>query len=116
MGTNYYWYAPPCKHCGLANPPMHIGKSSAGWPFSVHVMPAENITCWNDWLKYFEQATGEIRNEYGEVKTVAELNRLVKAKRSQKNEPHVLQAISDYPDFQSADPETGDLLTKGDFL
>ena len=37
MGTNYYLYGPECPHCLRSDPPLHIGKSSAGWFFSLRV-------------------------------------------------------------------------------
>lgn len=36
MGTNYYWLPDPCPTCGHGER-LHIGKSSAGWCFSLHV-------------------------------------------------------------------------------
>lgn len=38
MGTNYYLHSQdPCEHCGRSYPELHIGKSSAGWVFALHV-------------------------------------------------------------------------------
>jgi len=39
MGTNYYLKTAPCECCGLYDErnTMHIGKSSYGWCFSLHV-------------------------------------------------------------------------------
>ena len=47
MGTNYYLHRPrtnECEHCGRADeaPPLHIGKSSSGWCFSLHVRRADD--------------------------------------------------------------------------
>jgi len=58
MGTNYYLQkkSGTCQTCGhCSEDPKHIGKSSGGWCFSLHVYPEENIT------------TVTIVNEYGET-------------------------------------------------
>lgn len=71
MGTNYYLMkseAGVCEHCGQAKQPaeeLHIGKSSAGWCFSLHVMPEDGINDLADWLPLFEKYP--ICNEYGET-------------------------------------------------
>lgn len=61
MGTNYYWH-------DVTTPftPIHVGKSSGGWCFSLHVYPENNINDLEDWLKIFDNRMGYIRNEYGE--------------------------------------------------
>ena len=42
MGTNYYWIPKePCECCKRPYEPIHIGKSSAGWCFGLHVIPAD---------------------------------------------------------------------------
>lgn len=69
MGTNYYFtpaHAGPCEHCGRSDSAeeLHIGKSSAGWCFSLHVIPEEGINDLEDWAKLFP--TGKIRDEYGQ--------------------------------------------------
>lgn len=68
MGTNFYWSSKPCDHCGEAKiRDKHIGKSSGGWCFSLHVYPDENINTLDDWKQRF--ASGVIHNEYGELVT-----------------------------------------------
>jgi hypothetical protein len=68
VGTNFYHHEkPPCPTCGHADEPRHIGKSSGGWCFSLHVYPEDGIHKLEDWLARF--ATGEIRDEYGEAIT-----------------------------------------------
>lgn len=43
MGTNFYLLEKPaCDHCGRgATEGLHIGKSSGGWCFSLHVYPPD---------------------------------------------------------------------------
>ena len=51
MGTNYYLYegSEACPTCKRPFEPLHIGKSSAGWCFSLHVIPEEGINTLDDW-------------------------------------------------------------------
>lgn len=55
MGTNYYHVSEPCEYCGRSDMSLHIGKSSAGWCFALHVYPEsgpENLQDWIErWLK-----------------------------------------------------------------
>jgi hypothetical protein len=64
MSTNYYFHPPPknvCEHCGRGDsageedPVLHIGKSSAGWCFSLHIYPELNLRTLNDWKSKLEQ-------------------------------------------------------------
>jgi len=65
MGTNYYLKSSPCPHCGRAEEPLHIGKSSAGWCFSLHVIPEAGINSLDDWLNLFTIGSMEVYDEYG---------------------------------------------------
>jgi len=57
MGTNFY----------IEENEKHIGKSSAGWCFALHVYPQEGINTLDDWKQ--EWAGKQIINEYGEPVT-----------------------------------------------
>ena len=66
MGTNFYWLGePPCPTCGHVNEEVkkHIGKSSGGWVFALHVYPEESIHDLPDWKDRWNR--GEIVDEYG---------------------------------------------------
>ena len=66
MGANYYWYEKPaCPTCGREFDGLHIGKSSFGWKFSLHIIPEEDINELADWKEKFR--TGHILNEYGDA-------------------------------------------------
>lgn len=39
MGTNFYLHYDVCEHCRQGKRALHIGKSSVGWKFSLHVVP-----------------------------------------------------------------------------
>jgi hypothetical protein len=73
MGTNYYWEPqPPCPHCNREYERVHIGKSSSGWCFALHV--ADPRHSWDEHPKSLEEwqerwASGRIFNEYGDQVT-----------------------------------------------
>lgn len=73
MGTNYYLLIDQCPHCGRCDDEnrLHIGKSSGGWCFSLHVMPERDINDLDDWLPLLN--TGQIVNEYGDAVTIPEM-------------------------------------------
>ena len=88
MGTNYYFRKPlanHCEHCGRSDPPeeLHIGKSSAGWCFSLHVHPEQNICSLADWETIWP--TGTIVNEYGENITPAEMFSVITGRSREKD-------------------------------
>ena len=77
MGTNYYLTEkPPCECCGREYPNRHIGKSSIGWCFSLHVYPEDDINNLEDW-KTLLQAGGCILDEYGTVISVARMLEII---------------------------------------
>lgn len=96
MGTNYYWTAAhnpdACPTCGRADSPpprIHIGKSSAGWCFALHVYPDDppmplpkpplehrpkNL---DEWHKLFAQPGSQIEDEYDREYTAAEMTEVI---------------------------------------
>lgn len=88
MGTNYYHHKevkPACECCkrGPDVEVRHIGKSSAGWCFSLHVIPEDGITCLEDWEARWSEPGTWIEDEYGR-QISAEQMREVIAQRSWK--------------------------------
>ena len=64
MGCNYYWHQhAKCECCGRSYPALHIGKSSAGWCFSLHIHPEKNIHDLGNWRALWKSG-GEIQDEY----------------------------------------------------
>lgn len=61
MGTNFYWFG-HCRECGHLER-IHIGKSSGGWYFNLHVYPGriENL---DEWKERFGDEGSFILNEY----------------------------------------------------
>lgn len=62
MGTNYYHIEKPCPTCGKGEE-KHIGKSSMGWVFALHIIPEDDLNTLNDWKSVLQ--TGRIVDEYG---------------------------------------------------
>ena len=78
MGTNYYWHEkPPCPCCGATEEPLHIGKSSWGWCFSLHVDRHLGIKTLEDWIERFNREGSHIRDEYGGTVEVDEMMRVI---------------------------------------
>ncbi len=65
MGTNYYIKNTiECPECGQPKAAdYHIGKSSAGWCFSLHVDPENGINDLKDVKRLWAYKT--IKDEYG---------------------------------------------------
>ena len=73
MGTNYYLHENVCSTCGRSSE-LHIGKSSAGWVFALHVIPELGLNTLNDWEKRWTGSqAGVIKDEYGSVVTPADM-------------------------------------------
>lgn len=69
MGTNYYLREETdhkCEKCGHVNGEKHIGKSSYGWHFCLHVIPEEGINTLDDWISLFNDPKYKIYDEYGD--------------------------------------------------
>ena len=67
MGTNYYARIDACPVCTRCDPAddMHIGKSSGGWAFALHVDPSEGVCDLEDWLEIFYDPTVSLWREDG---------------------------------------------------
>lgn len=77
MGTNYFYETAArdiCPACGRGGEieSLHIGKSSAGWAFALHILPERNIRSLGDWQRVWA-AGGQIRDEYGEYVSVPQM-------------------------------------------
>lgn len=69
MGTNYYatlGVETRCESCGHHSEPdrLHIGKSSLGWCFSLHVIPELGLTDWPEWEAFLTRQGVTITDEY----------------------------------------------------
>lgn len=97
MGTNYYLSKALCLHCGRGDKPLHIGKSSAGWCFSLHVDSDEGITSLADWQALWGNPHNLIHDEYGDRVTPAEMLAVIteRGRRAQANEDTKFYADND---------------------
>jgi len=77
MGTNYYMETEPCPHCGRSDEPVHIGKSSAGWCFALHVHPERNINSLADWQAEWAKPGVRIVDEYETALSPVEMERVI---------------------------------------
>lgn len=71
MGTNYNLIK-TCSHCKHQES-RHIGKSSSGWVFALHVYPDEGIQDLADWALLWSGPNVEIRDEYNQVVSPEEM-------------------------------------------
>ncbi len=95
MGTNFYFYPPNCDACNRDDETgtLHIGKSSAGWCFSLHVMPDLGINNLEDWKKLWEERPRwTIKDEYGRTATRAQMLLAITG----RNRPDPVPADFDY--------------------
>lgn len=121
MGTNYYWHPKPrCPTCNRCDEPVHIGKSSMGWTFSLHVgqwvdLGDEEIRIsgLDDWKRLFAVPGSFIEDEYKEVVSADEMLETITERKAR--EGHVLSRQSDY-DHKHTVPGPGTYdLTECDF-
>jgi len=95
MGTNYYWHEKPdCECCGRPFEGIHIGKSSMGWAFALHVYPDapddyssecrpdHPVVSLDDWIELFRIPGSYIVNEYGKRYALDEFLQVVLDRKS----------------------------------
>lgn len=76
MGTNYYLQVDDvCPSCGASKKRLHIGKSSAGWCFSLHVIPEKGLNTLSDWRERWSKS--RILDEYGRGISVTEIENII---------------------------------------
>ncbi len=77
MGTNYYLYPRGrCPCCGsLPDERLHIGKSSAGWCFSLRVDDGHKDL--DDWIAEWSESGAYIEDEYGNEVTKEAMFRII---------------------------------------
>ena len=90
MGTNYYLYENVCEHCNRGDNEKHIGKSSGGWCFGLHVIPEERINNLGDWIEYLSRDGITIKDEYGDNKTLDELLDIIRNRSSYSTDEWIL--------------------------
>ena len=90
MGTNFFLHEQKPKQCPTCGhtpnyEPLHIGKSSMGWCFSLHVIPEEGINTLEDWTMRWSKTGTIIKNEYGEQLTPFEMHDYITNRKGRAN-------------------------------
>ena len=84
MGTNYYLHNEQPEFTPKFTP-IHIGKSSAGWYFSLHTYPEIGLNSWEDWKncldKNINNYNAHIENEYEDKLLISEFISIVERSR-----------------------------------
>ncbi len=100
MGTNYYLTEkPPCECCGREYEQLHIGKSSAGWTFALHVADPDDdcpvvprdLLGWRELLG----GPGAIKDEYGRELSSSQMIDVI-ANRGRKERPVSVFTLQPY--------------------
>jgi hypothetical protein len=79
MGMNYYVYINTCPTCGRPAETIHLGKSSAGWRFTIQANGYKYYKTWEQMKKWLKSKT--IFNEDEERVEVETFIKLVEDKQ-----------------------------------
>lgn len=115
MGTNYYWSEEAsCPGCGRKSEGLHIGKSSGGWCFSLHVIPEDGINSLDDWIARFNRPGSTITDEYGRTVTPDEMLDIIRNRswreRAPNSPPPGYLSMSHFYERNDAEPGPNGLL------
>jgi hypothetical protein len=83
MGCNYYLHRDLCECCGRADV-IHIGKSSGGWTFQLHVSESEEDglpRSLEEWKRLWSWKQNRIVDEYGAPVTPEEMLEVITDRR-----------------------------------
>jgi hypothetical protein len=110
MGTNYTVYL---SNEDVTQDPeaLHIGKSSAGWVFSLRVYPDRGIRNLYDWMPIILNSDNVIRDEYGRHITAHEMLKTITVRS--RAEP-VQWNVSDWS-LNQAEPGPNNLVRGREF-
>lgn len=112
MGTNYYLV----KNSATVHPPLHIGKSSAGWKFifrlyedleregyeEEYFSSIKNVNDWKSFLEYKTNDNYQIMTEYDEQVSLDDFWNKVEEKQKEKCTDEYIIHIGEY-DFRNAE-------------
>ena len=77
MSNNYYLHSPVCETCGRGDAPLHIGKSSVGWCFALHVDPDNGINDLPDWERLWSAPGARIVDECEDPVSVEDMRIII---------------------------------------
>ena len=98
MGTNYYWHGNVCAHCGRGDDRIHIGKSSGGWCFGLHV--TDEIKSLDDWRRIFWSGDGVIRDECGQEISNHDMMNIIMERAWERSPEETFAAIKNVRAFR----------------
>lgn len=78
MGTNYYWFESGYNAEDDPSFGLHIGKSSGGWAFTLHIHPRREISTLLDWERKFKEPGSFIKDEYGRVVPPSKMKEIIR--------------------------------------
>jgi len=78
----------------------HIGKSSMGWCFSLHVLPEYNLNSLDEWVTFLKNCN--IRNENGNYITLDELLKVITKRENETdfNKPFKFNKFTPYKNWK----------------
>lgn len=82
MGMNYYWHNNKKEFSSLV---IHIGKSSYGWHFQLHVYPELNLITLEDWKYLFDKKSSCIKNEDGTIFSKEDMIQIISKRLSKRD-------------------------------
>ncbi|OGD52557.1 hypothetical protein A3K80_09255 [Candidatus Bathyarchaeota archaeon RBG_13_38_9] len=85
MGTNYYLRKDCCDKCGRSDE-IHIGHSSDGWCFSLHV--TGEIKNLDDWLALFKDKKNKIFDQSNREVLVNSMKSIILDRNGTMMEPN----------------------------
>lgn len=95
MGTNYYAHQKQdeCPTCGRSDEcePIHIGKSSGGWHFALHVYPENQDLpqSLEHWINFWNRNDIKIKNEYNATIDPDQMLNIILKRSSDYNEDRI---------------------------
>ena len=82
MSTNYYFHKNICPHCHKPDEIIHIGLSSSGWCFQLHIYPDKGISSLEDWENVWKTSkNSKIMRETGDSQTIDEMLEMIADRR-----------------------------------
>lgn len=109
MGTNFYLHKNACQCCKRSQEKLHIGKSSHGWCFTLHVDQTEGVEDLPDWEKLFADPANVIVDEYGELVTAESMMATITQRARSREEGVLGDSLDLYPE------PFGRVMTWGEF-
>lgn len=107
MGTNYYHVTEAgnyCEHCKRFDEEfsLHIGKSSGGWAFALHIHPEEGISMLGDWVERWQQPNTKTIDSYGGEISSDEMRDIITNRKGQSESGRKPMGYSNWDEFHKS--------------